>query len=622
VAISAAEPEQASEPARIATYSLRSHLTGGAALTGYALGLGFWLLETGIHMFFFHGGDFATALRPHTTNELWMRSFTSVLFVLSGLLVQAYVDTLRKDRESLKKLARAVEEAGESILITDREGRIEYVNPAFCRRTGYAPTEVMGKRPAILGSGLLGAESYREMWETIAGGDVWRGRITDRRKDGHYYPLHLTIAPVLDDQGRPIRYVGIQTDLSEVVALEDALAQAQKMEFLGAFASGIAHDFNNGLTLIQAQVEQALRQAKLGPATESTLRGITETCAEQATSIRRLLAFARAGRFELETEELPLRNLWREMEGALRLTLPRGTRWSSRTNCPQVSVQGSRGLLAQAMQNLVANAAQATVGKTDARIEVVFDAFEDGVEVEPEVTALAGVRCVRIRVIDNGPGVPEALRDKIFERFFTTKAHTGTGLGLANAAATAREYGGILRLAAPSDDRGACFELFLRRGEDVRPSASAATGEVAEEPIVSGGNARVLLVDDEVALRTTTRILLESAGFRVVEAGNGVEAIATVHDDGEGFDVVALDVGMMGLRGPDVAKTLRSSHPDLPILFLTGFDDGHVLEGLASAHTDLLAKPYRLADLAAALARLAKIPSGGVPEGRAGRTSG
>ncbi|HEX7520194.1 MAG TPA: PAS domain S-box protein, partial [Candidatus Deferrimicrobium sp.] len=162
--------------------------------------------------------------------------------------------------ESQARLTMAVAQAGESIVITDTRGTIQYVNPAFERITGYDRMEVIGRNPRILKSGRHDAAFYRNLWETIRRGEVWRGTFLDKRKDGTLYEEDAVISPVRDPSGQVVNYVAVKRDVTDVRRMEERLRQSQKMEAVGRLAGGVAHDFNNLLTAISGYSDLLLHR--------------------------------------------------------------------------------------------------------------------------------------------------------------------------------------------------------------------------------------------------------------------------------------------------------------------------------------------------------------------------
>src|SRR5437879_2061980 len=149
-----------------------------------------------------------------------------------------------------RQLAMAVEQAGESIVITDVNGIITYVNPAFEATTGYCRGEILGQNPRILKSGAHNRAFYEDMWQLLARGQTWRGHLINKRKDGTLYSEEASISPVTDETGRVVSYVAVKRDITRETDLEKQFHQAQRMEAVGQLAGGLAHDFNNLLSVI------------------------------------------------------------------------------------------------------------------------------------------------------------------------------------------------------------------------------------------------------------------------------------------------------------------------------------------------------------------------------------
>jgi PAS domain S-box-containing protein len=199
----------------------------------------------------------------------------------------------KRAMESQVRLVTAVEQAAETIVITDLQGSIEYVNPVFEKITGYSRAEALGQNPRLLKSERHDAEFYRSLWATLTAGRVWNGHFINKRKDGTLYEEEATISPVLDAAGKIVNYVAVKRDVTHEVLLENQLRQAQKMEAVGRLAGGVAHDFNNLLMGIMGYVEICRDQIETGHRAREWLDEI-KRCAERSVEItRQLLAFAR-----------------------------------------------------------------------------------------------------------------------------------------------------------------------------------------------------------------------------------------------------------------------------------------------------------------------------------------
>ena len=187
---------------------------------------------------------------------------TLIRTIRNTLALHSLQQEQQSAHELLRKLSAAVEQSADTVLITDREGRIQYVNPAFEKLTGYAKEEACGKTPRILKSGEQGSDTYPELWKTLLAGRVFRGILVNRKKNGDLYYVEESISPVRDANGEITHFIANGRDLTERLRLEAQLVQAQKMDAIGRLAGGIAHDFNNLLTIITSYSELALDAAR------------------------------------------------------------------------------------------------------------------------------------------------------------------------------------------------------------------------------------------------------------------------------------------------------------------------------------------------------------------------
>jgi len=218
---------------------------------------------------------------------------TLVRTIRNTLALHSLQQEQQSAHELLRKLSRAVEQSADNVLITDRQGRIQYVNPAFENLTGYTREEAWGKTPRILKSGEQGPETYQEMWKTLLDGQVYRGILINRKKNGDLYYVEESISPVRDTKGEITHFISNGRDLTERLRLEAQLVQAQKMDAIGRLAGGIAHDFNNLLTIITSYSELALDATPHDSPLEDKLQEILLAARRAAELTRQLLAFSR-----------------------------------------------------------------------------------------------------------------------------------------------------------------------------------------------------------------------------------------------------------------------------------------------------------------------------------------
>jgi len=221
-----------------------------------------------------------------------------------GDAFDAMIEQLGRETMRQQQLSQAVENMNESVIITDAHGVIEYVNSAFTRISGYSAEEAIGQNPRLLKSGKHPAEFYQALWKHLSQGKVWKGRMTDRKKDGSLYLATVSIVPLLDAGGRITHYVGVHEDISEQQKVEMQLIQAQKMESLGILVGGIAHDFNNMLAGMVGNLYMARKAAKDQPEITQKLTRVEKLSFRAADMIKQLLAFARKDAIQLKTLDL------------------------------------------------------------------------------------------------------------------------------------------------------------------------------------------------------------------------------------------------------------------------------------------------------------------------------
>ncbi len=369
------------------------------------------------------------------------------------------VTAQRRAEGELRKLFQAIEQSPASVVITDVNGRIEYVNPKFTETTGYTYAEAAGKNPRILKSGHTEGMEYRKLWETISAGQVWRGEFLNKRKNGEVFWELASIAPVRDARGNVTHYVAVKEDITERKATEDRLRQSQKMEVVGQLTGGIAHDFNNLLAIILGNLQLLEEDENLGPDSRDLVSDAVWSAERGAELTHRLLAFARRQR--LSPEVTDLNHVVGEMTDLLRRTI--GDTISIREKLAPGLWRAmiDRGQLENALLNLVVNARDAMPDGGSLTISTE-NAMLRG-DVSGETQEVAPGDYVMLAVSDTGTGMPPDVVNRIFEPFFTTKEFgKGSGLGLSMVYGLVRQSGGHV-LVDSEVDRGTTIRLYLPR---------------------------------------------------------------------------------------------------------------------------------------------------------------
>jgi PAS domain S-box-containing protein len=342
--------------------------------------------------------------------------------------------TERKRAEAdLRLHSTALNAAANPMVITDRDGTIAWVNVAFTESTGYSAKEAIGKNPrALQRSGVHDREFYKQLWDTILSGKVWRGEITNRRKDGSLYSERQTITPVKNAQGEISHFISVKRDLTEDNKLQAQLLQAQKMESVGRLAGGVAHDFNNLLSVILGWTGMALEDLPAGHAVRPSLEEVLKAGEGAAGLTRQLLLFSRQQ--VVETTLFSVNDLVVEMDKMLRRLIGEDIELVTRTDPELGTAKMDRGQLEQVLMNLVVNARDAMPDGGKLTIEtanVVLDAAYPRRDAD-----VAPGEYVMVAVSDSGAGMSEGVKTSLFEPFFTTKA-PGKGTAWGSRRATA-----------------------------------------------------------------------------------------------------------------------------------------------------------------------------------------
>ena len=529
-----------------------------------------------------------------------MIALASILFLLMHFLINrslANAEQLKQElvarkkaQEAEKKLSRAVEQSPTTIAITDMDGTIEYVNEKFCDLTGYTKEELIGGTPAILKSGYTSDEAYSLIWKSLISGQEWRGIFRNRKKDGSHYWASTAILPLKDEKGQITNYIGIGEDITEKKQARLQVIKAQKLEAVGLLAGGIAHDFNNILMVILGNVQLALLEA--GEAeNEEELKHI-EIAARRAQSlVKQLLTFAR--RQPTSPRKLNLVEQVSEVFALLKastvptidLTLETG----AGNGTEECAVLADPTQLHQILMNLSRNAAEA-IGSAPGAISIRLSnlALEDdpGLPTIPDYA----LSIARIDVVDNGPGVPTHLIDKVFDPFFSTKPiGKGTGLGLSVVRSLVEDMGGLITLKSKRSE-GTTVSLFL-------PSIQGASDMKAESSVPVGGREQILVVDDEEEIVLLLRRLLTRLGYRVVAYSSSQNAFDEFASNPEIYDLLLTDLVMPQMDGQKLIENVRAIRPDLPVILATAYvENDKVLDSISNF--SVLQKPVELSALA------------------------
>jgi PAS domain S-box-containing protein len=501
------------------------------------------------------------------------------------------------------RLAAVVEQAGESVVITDDDRRIIYTNPAFTRITGYDREEVLGRRTEFLGGETQSPESGAAMGEAIRGGKSWAGPTRGRRKGGPDSDMHMMINPRRDSSGAVVGSIIIGRDVSREQSLEAQLMQSQKLEAVGRLAGGIAHDFNNLLTAISGYAEILREELDAGDARAADVAEIQRAAARATQLTSQLLAFSR--RQILSPKPLDPQSVVAEMAPMLGRLIGEDVEVVVKAEAGLGPVLADPSQLDQALLNLALNARDAM--PTGGRLEI--EAAEVDLD-EAFASAHVGVSpgpYVVFRVRDTGIGMTPDVLGHAFEPFYTTKGPgKGTGLGLATVLGIVEQSNGYVDVES-EPGRGTTFHLYLPKAVAPRSTAPVGPDPSAERR----GAGTILVVEDEGPVRALLCRILEKAGYSVLAAATGEQALELEAAHPERIDLLFTDVILPGMSGRQVADELKIRRPEVPVLYASGYNQETIaVRGVLEPGISYLAKPYTSEEV---LGRLRELlgPGGG-----------
>ena len=502
-----------------------------------------------------------------------------------------------KHLETIRQLSKAVEQSPVATIISDMNGIIEYVNPAFSKITGFKAHEVMGQSYKIHQGKDIDETIYQDIRRTVIEGKVWSGEFKSHKKDGEQFWARCVISPLKDKSGKIMHLLTSMEDITEQKQLENELVQKQKMEAIGRLAGGIAHDFNNLLTVINGYSQLILHTLPRENALYPKIEQIFQAGERAKNLTSQLLAFSRKQIRQPSPINLSL--LVQDIEKMLTRLIGEDVQITCSLQNDLWTIASDKNQIEQIILNLAVNARQAMPdgGKLTISTENIFT-NEALIKQYPEIKP---GKYVRLSIEDTGIGMDEETQKHIFEPFFTTKPMgQGTGLGLATVYGIVKQNEGYIYVnSAPT--KGTKFCIYFPA---IEKKAQNDIQEAISETKLKGDET-IFLVEDDPSVRELTLRALNYFGYKVIVSKNGEEALKRFNQNNIHVDLLITDVIMPGIGGKKLVDLLHQHHPDLKVLFMSGYSEDQISrKGILNGSINFIQKPFAPIELVKQLRRI------------------
>ena len=493
----------------------------------------------------------------------------------------------RELRDSQNRMALIVDSSQDAIIGKNLDGIITHWNKGAEAMYGYTAMEIIG-RPISMLCPKDRPDEIPAILDKIRHGervDYFESvRIT---KDGRRLNVSVSVSPIHDAEGKVVGASAIARDVTAQRKTEDQLRQSQKMEAIGRLAGGVAHDFNNLLGIVTACTE--LLRPRIGADSQEYVDNIRDAAKRGATLTKQLLAFSR--RQAVQSQILDLNDRLRDVSKLLDPLMGDDVDIVLAPRCASAIVEADAGQLDQVVVNLAVNARDAMPHGGKLIIETGVMNLDESFAREHSMTP---GRYVMLAISDNGTGMDEAIRSRIFEPFFTTKeTGKGSGLGLSTVYGIVKQAGGHIWVYS-EPGRGSTFKIYLPCAEH---KLGAEPEVQAEELPPRREGVTILLAEDDAIMRKLTRKMLEEHGYTVFEAVNGIAALDRISANHHRIDIILTDVVMKGMNGPELVLKLMDIHPEMKVVYMSGYTGELVSHQGLNSGIRLLEKPFTRAAL-------------------------
>ncbi len=484
------------------------------------------------------------------------------------------------------RLASIIDSSEDAIIGKDLNGIITSWNKGAERIYGYTPEEVVGKHISILAPDDR-ADEIPAILRRIARGESTEHYQSVRvAKDGRRLDVSITVSPLRDSNGGIIGASAIARDVTAQRRTENQLHQSQKMEAVGRLAGGVAHDFNNILGIINACAE--FLRDRIDPSAQHLqyVDNIKDATLRGSSLTRQLLTFSRSS--SIQPRVLDLNERLKDVGKLLRPLMGDDVEILIVSKAPAAVIEADPGQLDQIVVNLAVNARDAMPRGGKFILETRSEKFDEAFDEQQQ--NMPPGKYVMLAASDTGSGMDKATLSRIFEPFFTTKEiGKGAGLGLATVYGIVKQSAGhILVYSEPG--HGTTFKIYLPSAEH-KIGIESVPDVVAVTPRRDG--ARILLVEDDEMMRSLTRQILEQQGYTVAEARDGKDALAWLQANSDPVDLLLTDVVMRHMSGPELVERLSVSHPNLKVVYMSGYTGELIAEReVLKRGITLLEKPF------------------------------
>ena len=494
--------------------------------------------------------------------------------------------------QSAERYRDYFENAKDAIYVHDLAGHYIMVNKAGEDLIGYSREEILQMRISDVVPRHYLDHIHTRLKEKLADHSLTIYECEAIRKDGNRVPIEVS-SRLIYENGVPVAVQGSARDITERKRAEEALRasqlqlqQSQKLEAIGQLAGGVAHDFNNMLTAIIGYTDLSLRRVGLENPIRRNLEETKKAAERAASLVRQLLAFSR--KQILEPKVLDLNDVVKDMHKMLTRLIGENIKLATRLETDLGSVKADPCQVEQIIVNLVVNARDAMPRGGRVTIETANVSLD--AQTAAKHVAVNPGEYVMLTVSDTGSGMDQETQARIFEPFFTTKeVGKGTGLGLSTVYGIVKQSGGNIWVYS-EPGFGTVFKVYLPRIDDATANSIARQAQESNAP---RGTETILLVEDEDVVRGLTRKILMQAGYNVLDAGSGDEAIRLCATHAGSIDLLLTDVVMPEISGKEVADRLLELRPSIRVLFMSGYTDEAIVQhGVLDANVKFIQKPF------------------------------